>query len=90
VQPAPTATATAQSDDSDSIYLLCLEDMQPDITRLHDDINSTYAQAGDQPESTPSCGPQSEWATTISEVKAEHEGVEKVSDSVITGTPARS
>jgi hypothetical protein len=72
VEPAPTATATAESDDSDSIYLLCLEDMQSEITRLYDDINSTYAQASDHPESTATCGPQSEWATTVSRLKAEH------------------
>jgi len=69
VEPAATATATA---DRDSIYLLCREDLQGELSVLYDDISSTFRLASDTPESATICSGQVGWPSRLSQLTAKH------------------
>jgi hypothetical protein len=73
MEPAPTPVPTAHLNESDRTYVVCLRRMQPDITRLFDEIGATYALASDVPDSANLCGRQAEWADMASQIQAEHE-----------------
>jgi len=71
VEPA-ISTAIAHLDEPERTYLLCLEDVQPEITLLYEEINSAYDLARGTPDSTTICGQHAEWATRTSQLEAEH------------------